>query len=296
MADFNGFQPSALKFAATARGAGLVGFARQGLDQRKKPSRTFALDVAINGKLFWDLDKDGPLNINAAGVVVVTPLGAFVTRAKLWGTGGQDRNGANPGAGGFAGGSFQLPINVAYNLLVDQGGGGAAQYGGRGGGYSGIRRVSDGKSVLIAGGGGSDGYGASPATSGAGGGSVGQNGTADTSGNDRGYGGSQSAGGSGGGAGGGLYAASGSWGSAYQGGGGGYSGGAGGGGYFGGGGGAGSDYAGASGGGGSGYFDPALVLDGQLIGGSGSTPGNATDPDRKTAGNPNLGLGRVLLF
>ena len=163
MADFNGFQPSGLKFAATARGAGLVGFARQGLDQRKKPARTFALDVAINGKLFWDLDKDGPLNINVAGVVVVTALGAFVTRAKLWGTGGQDRNGANPGAGGFAGGSFQLPINVAYNLLVDQGGGPACAYGGRGGGYSGIRRVSDGKGVLIAGGGGSDGYGTSPA-------------------------------------------------------------------------------------------------------------------------------------
>nr|QQZ50323.1 hypothetical protein JKL49_00920 [Phenylobacterium glaciei] len=164
---------------------------------------------------------------------------------------------------GLCGGSFQLPINVAYNLLVDQGGG-AAQYGGRGGGYSGIRRVSDGKSVLIAGGGGSDGYGPARHQR-RGRGSVGQNGTADTSGNDRGYGGSQSAGGSGGGAGGGLYAASGSWGRPIKGrrrlfrG-------AGGGGYFGGGGGAGSDYAGASGGGGSGYFDPALVLDGQLIG------------------------------
>jgi hypothetical protein len=39
------------------------------------------------------------------------------------------------------------------------------------------------------------------------------------------------------------------------------------------------------GGGGSGYFNPALVLSATLYAGTGTTPGNNSDPNRGTAGN-----------
>jgi hypothetical protein len=75
---------------------------------------------------------------------------------------------------------------------------------------------------------------------------------------------------------------------------GGYGGSGGGGGYFGGGGGAGSDFSGAGGGGGSSYFNPTFVTNQSMLSGSGTTPGNASDPARNGAGTDLNG--RVILL
>ena len=254
----------------------------QGMDGRKQGVRVFQISPAVNGKTIWNLDTDGPLNLSTQGTWTITPLSTFTTNVKAWGEGGE-RN--SFGAGAFAGGDVTLASGVPITLGVGQGRGPAPQYGSRGGGWSGLFVTSSGLAILIAAGGGGGGFSSMSVSGGPGGWPSGSPGALDPSGNDAGGdAATQSAPGTGGSPGGGLFSESGSPGSGRNGGSGGYAGGGGGGGYFGGGGGAGSDYSGAAGGGGSSYFDPAVVANPQTLSGSGTTPGNASDPARSGAG------------
>jgi len=215
---------------------------------------------------------------------------------------------SNGGGGGFARGTW---VHTGGNVIVRVGQGGAegdssahtafggggyggtsdnSYYGGGGGGLSGVFLPVGGalgsgslqsRAVLIAGGGGGAAY-----TRGAGGGTNGQK-ASDSGNSGGGYGGTQSAGGAGGHRG-ASYGSAGQAGSALQGGRGGTgnrSGGGGGGGYFGGGGGGSNNYLGAGGGGGSGFVHPSLTNK-TLTAGSGTSPANASDPNRGNAGSP----------
>jgi lysophospholipase L1-like esterase len=248
--------------------------------------RSFNISPAVGGKTTWNLDTDGPLNLSTQGTWTITPLSTFTTNVKAWGEGGGTFGQGLFGAGAFAGGDVTLASGVPITLGVGRNGGPNSQFGNRGGGWSGLFVTSSGLAILIAAGGGGGGYSASSVSGGPGGWPSGSPGALDPSGNDAGGGAAtQSAPGTGGSPGGGPFSASGSPGSGRNGGSGGYAGGGGGGGYFGGGGGAGSDYSGASGGGGSSYFDPAVVANPQMLSGSGTTPGNASDPARSGAGS-----------
>lgn len=270
----------------------------QGMDGKKPGNRIFNISPAVNGKTVWNLDADGMLSLNTTGSWTITPLSTFSVTAKMWGTGGGFPSGGafgagspSAGAGGYAGGAVQLVAGTSYTLRVNQGGGTKCAYGSWGGGYSALLLTSGSVFVLVAGGGGGQG-GRNSGLGGAGGRSndafqKAQDGATDDQGNGGGQGGFILYPGSGGGANtANLFWANGNSGSGSSGGEGGYSGGGGGGGYFGGGGGSGSDFAGAGGGGGSSYYDPARVTQASLLNGSGGTPGNASDPDRGTAGNP----------
>ena len=247
--------------------------------------RSFNISPAVGGKTTWNLDTDGPLNLSTQGTWTITPLFSFTTSVKAWGEGGGP-GGGGFGAGAFSGGDVALPAGVSITLGVGQGRGPAPQYGPSGGGWTGLFFTSSSLAILIAGGGGGGGYSSSSVSGGPGGWPDGFSGAADPNGGDGGGGGAtQSGPGPRGNAGGNLYATNGSPGSGRNGGAGGYAGGGGGGGYFGGGGGAGSDFSGAAGGGGSSYFDPAVVANPQMLSGSGTTPGNASDPARSGAGS-----------
>lgn len=264
----------------------------QGMDGKKPGNRVVLISPAVNGKTVWDIDAQ-PLSLGTTGSWTITPLSTFSVAAKMWGTGGGFPSGGafgagspSAGAGGYAGGTVQLVAGTSYTLRVNQGGGTKCAYGSWGGGYSALLLTSGSVFVLVAGGGGGQG-GRNSGLGGAGGSPSAGNGTADDQGNGAGTGGNQSSAGSGGAANtANLFWTNGLSGSGSVGGEGGYSGGGGGGGYRGGGGGSGSDFAGAGGGGGSSYYDPARVTQASLLNGSGGTPGNASDPDRGTAGNP----------
>ena len=265
----------------------------QGMDGRKNPgNRIVLISPAVNGSSVWDLDA-AALSLNTTGSWTITPLSTFNVTAKMWGTGGGFPSGGafgtgSPlaGAGGYAGGVVQLVAGTSYTLRVNHHGGVKSTYGSWGGGYSALLLTSGGAFILLAGGGGGQG-GRNSGVGGAGGSPSAGNGAADDQGNGGGTGGNQSSAGSGGAANtANTFWANGSAGSGTVGGQGGYSGGSGGGGYKGGGGGSGSDFAGAGGGGGSSYYDPARVTQVSMLSGSGGTPGNASDPDRGTAGSP----------
>jgi len=276
---------------------GGMGLRAQGMDGRKKGVRIFQIAPAVNGKTVWNLDTDGALNLGTQGIWYATPLSTFSVSAKLWGEGGTRYGGgsASAGAGGFAGGVIQLTAGVTFRLGVGQGRGPSGPYGGSGGGWSGVLVDASGVRVLIAGAGGGAGYSNASVLGGAGGWPNGGTGSTDPAGSDTGGGGAtQSAAGAGGIGGGGLYSTNGSPGSGMTGGAGGYGGSGGGGGYFGGGGGAGSDFSGAGGGGGSSYFNPTFVTNQSMLSGSGTTPGNASDPARNGAGTDLNG--RVILL
>jgi hypothetical protein len=228
----------------------------------------------------------------------------YLANLTIWGGGGGatysgNTTGGGGGGAGAATGSLVFTSGTAYAVVI--GGGGASQgagagpgtaptggggtagstgYGGQGGGYSGLflTSASQANAYLIAGGGGGGGEGGIGGYGGGTTGSAGANGT-----NTGGGGGTQSAGGaaSNGGGAAGSALQGGSPGSSGDGGGGG----AGGGGYWGGGSGAGTNPTGAAGGGGSGYYNPSLIINAVLYSGSGSTPGNSSDPLRGTYGN-----------
>jgi hypothetical protein len=227
----------------------------------------------------------------------VVPAGVTSIAVKMWGAGGAGSgvawSGANGGGGGYA--SANLTVTPGETLVVMAGCPGTlgADQASGGGGRSAIRR--GGADLLTAGGGGGAGYNGAHA-GGAGGGSAGVAGTNGTHGT--GGGGGTTSGGAAGSHNNGcvVYGAGPAAGTLYTGGRGNgtangsttaYGGGApggiscgsggGGGGYYGGGGGGST----AGGGGGSG-FGP---VDAVLTPGSGSQPGNASDPERGTSGN-----------
>ncbi len=228
-----------------------------------------------------------------------------VVRIKGWAGGATGRGGGGGAAGGGAGGAFDVTFNLApgtvITLMVGKAGSAPATgLGGVGGGLSGVflGSVSQANALAIAGGGGAGAASSSPG--GGGGGTAGGDGT----GSSPGLGGTANSGGSGGAGGGGNGTAlqggigyNGNSGTAVYGGGapgGGdnstWTSGGGGGGYFGGGGGGGPGGAspGGSGGGGSGYIasSRAGYMSGTPYAATGATPGNSSDPDRGTAGNP----------
>jgi len=284
-----GFPPNS-KMANPADRLGRVfSFADQSMSLRKRGARILQISPAVNGKTVWNLDTDGPLNLGTQGVWYATPLGSFVVFVKAWGEGGEKRYSNNiPGVGAFSGGAIQLVASTTIRLGVGQGRGNGGPYGASGGGWSGVVLDASDVAVLIAGGGGgssSINYQVS-SIGGPAGWPNGSDGAVDPHGNDQGgKGATQTAPGNGGNAGGGISATNGLAGVGRNGGTGGWGGAGGGGGYFGGGGGSGSDYSGAGGGGGSSYFNPALVSGALMLFGSGTTPGNASDPQRDGAGN-----------
>jgi len=199
----------------------------------------------------------------------------------LVGAGGGAMNAAGRGsgaAGGFATGTYAASSSTVFKIIVGQGGngtvhtlntyggGGKADYG-SGGGRSAIRIGTATEDLITAGGGGGGGYDAK--CGGAGGGTTGQDAVVRTANSEHGKGATQTAGGAGGYS---VNNRTGGTGVKYQGGLGQDDSGGGGGGYWGGGGG--GDNIGA--GGGSGYFNPSLVTDAQLVQGTCNAPGSSS--------------------
>lgn len=271
-------------------------------------------------------DLTTTLNLTTFGEYTITFFQNTRCTVKLWGAAGGNNSWAMGtarygGAGGYSTGTLDFLRNQTYKIWVGQGGagGGNAQGGqsmrtafgggGRGkyaidssagdaggGGLSGIflgSSVSQGNSIIIAGGGGGAGYAGNSGVGnidqggGAGGGSTGQDGLFAV--NSRaGKGGTQANGGGSGNSDSGGSIVSTMSGSALQGGNAEYNyNTGGGGGYFGGGTGS-HDGArgGAGGGGGSGYLHPTLITNGSTFTGSYGTPYNSGDPLRGTAGSP----------
>lgn len=251
----------------------------------------------------------------------VVPQNIYSIDVKMWGGGGGGANASTGGGAGFAGSTLAVTPGETLTINVGGGGGGGAgasngASAGGGGGYSGISR--SGTPLLIAAGGGG---GASRASTGSGGpggctsSGTSCNGTA--TGTYYGRGASSSAAGTG--TVGYITCGTNNDGSSFQGGrgatltfnactagGGGGTGGASGGGqgggtyafgywFDGGGGGGGGRYGGAGGGagdpnttsagGGGGGSSYATGTNQTLTGGTGSTPGNNSDPARGSAGN-----------
>lgn len=245
----------------------------------------------------------------SAGTFMYTvPVGCTQLRVRAWGAGGGDGLGnMDAAAGGSARGT--VAVTEAETLTVAVGGAGqnaidggtsagglhggglgangsSSQGGGGGGGFSAVFRggITQANALVLAGGGGGSGGGCCGHLAGAGGGSSAQ---AAASG---GGGGTPTAGGAGSG--------NGAAGSALQGGAGGPQssgdgGGGGGGGYFGGGGGSGVNTDAPGGGGGSGFVAAGATAT-LLEAGNRSTPGQADDSERMTAGNRGV-AGAVLL-
>jgi len=280
-------QSMTLPAGSQSMAMGGMGLRAQGMDGRKNgAARTFQLSPAVSGKAIWNLDTDGPLNLGTQGNWYATPLSTFSVSAKLWGEGGDGNRSGLFGAGAFSEGVITFIAGTTYRLGVGQGRGAQSAFNGAGGGWSGVLIDAPSTAILIAAGGGANGWNTSGGIKGgAGGWPNGISGEDDPNTNYSigGGGGGQSSGGSGGGAT-GTFAQAGTSGTSLQGGGGGYAGGGGGGGYFGGGGGGGADVNGAGGGGGSSYFNPALVIAQSMLSGSGTTPGNSSDADRAGAG------------
>lgn len=198
---------------------------------------------------------------------------------KAWGAGGGSVYQIG-GAGGFVQGTVSVSPGTWLSIKVG-GAGGTAGGGGGGGGMSSVFDIATNTPLFIAagGGGGEDSY-----HGGAGGGLTGQTGSAAGGSYIGGTGGSQTAGGTVNGSPyqGGCISTTIVTNAGYNGGGGAVNslnlGSGGGGGYYGGGAGSGR----AAGGGGS-----SMVPSGGLtLGGDRTVPGNSTDPDRGTAGNP----------
>jgi len=269
--------------------------------------KTFNISPAVNGKTSWDLEVDGPLSLSTYGTWTLTPTNNFTNVVKIWGGGGGVPTYAASnygGAGGAAKGTVSFTSGTAYQLIVGQGGGGvvANRNAGGGGAGSGIQFASNSSPILVAGGGGG-GYGGVGRRGGGGGGTTGQAGEGfggpggTQAGPGIGISGGRRTGASGSGRNGGQLGT----GSAATrtstgfgtGGAGAYNGGdagsgGGGSGYFGGAEG-GGDAGGFGGGGGSGYYNPSYVSNATLYQGNYEVPGNNSDIDRGTAGNPGVG-------
>ena len=259
----------------------------------------FTISPAVNGQSDWTL-ADGALTLDTAQVYTITPASTMNINAKMWGAGGSTTGNLAGGAGGYASGTIALTGGTSYKIRVGSETGGGSGGSGSGGGYSGIFVTSEthANSVMIAGGGGGgcSQYSVSQVP-GAGGGSSGQSGG--YQGTSGGQGGTQSAGGAGSAEG---TNRAGTAGSALTGGvgnsAGSYGGGGGGSGYYGGGGGSsrvGGDGGNSGmGGGGSGYIGHSSVSNGVSTAGNQGTPGNSSDSDRGTAGNPAV-AGKVVI-
>lgn len=169
--------------------------------------RTFTISPAVGGKTSWNLDTDGVLSLSTSGTWTITATSSFTGNCKLWGAGGgAGRNGAScpGGGGGFSVANVSFSNGVVYTLVIGEGGqaldttgggmvsgsyrgtsgygrgGAATQYGGSGGGGTGLALgTSPYTPIIVAGGGG--GGASELGSSGAGGGTNGQNGS-DTSG------------------------------------------------------------------------------------------------------------------
>jgi hypothetical protein len=231
----------------------------------------------------------------------VVPAGCNSLLAKAWGAGGGGRVSNIDyaslqfgGSGGYATGVINVAPGSTISVVVGQGGGASATYGGAaGGGLSGLflsPTPSASSAILIAGGGGGAGDGKGCNLGGTGGEGGGANGG--NHGSCSGGGASQSAGGTSGGAGanpglallGGGSSSSANPVLASYGGGGSSAnsapaGGGGGGGYYGGGSGAVTTGLQGAGGGGSGYANSTLVKTSTLTQGSGQVPANQLDPN-----------------
>ena len=290
----------------------------------------FAISPAVGGKSTWNTATDGTLALSLATTYTITPSSNGTMLVKMWGAGGkQSGNGSDngAGAGGFAQGTITLTAGVPLKLTVGSSGAGGLGHsttvtgiaGGNGGGYSAVQSGST--FILVAGGGGGAGSGGGVgATRGGAGGAGGENGYAGGNGGGpsayyQGYGGSAGTV-TGGGAGGfdpvnggrtdtngspGTFGtgANNGGGAGGKGGGSGTASGAGGGGggYYGGGGGEGSGGStggGAGGGGGGANYADASVTNAVLTPGVATTPGNSTDSDRSTGGNPTY-PGRIVI-
>jgi hypothetical protein len=268
---------------------------------------TFTISPSVSGKSTWNLSTDGDLVLPSGGLWTITPTADFSANTKIWGAGGGNYTTGNGGGpGGAAFGKISFENGVTYQLFVGNPGTSASSTrgGGGGGAASGVLRAGSTEVLIAGGGGGGSGADASGRQGGSGGGTNGS--TAPGSGGGGGTQVSAGAGGVGsrrtGSSGSGTNGGRGSGAtdsysggsvsgiSGYTGGMGIYDagdqgGGGGGGGHYGGGGG-GGDAGGFGGGGGSGYYSTTYVTDVTLYNGSSSTsPGNASDSDRGTAGN-----------
>jgi LruC domain-containing protein len=231
------------------------------------------------------------------------PAGVTSLQVSMWGAGGgggapSRSQLASGGGGGYTAARVAVTPGEVLTIIVGGGGGGSSvrlggfggggdghpsyNAGAGGGGRSALRRGS--LELLTAAGGGGGGYDFAGAP---GGGLTGGRNTGDGAG---GNGATQSAGGAA------VGSATvfgqpgiGQAGSAFQGGYGVYAGGGGGGGYYGGGGaGSISGYGNGGGGGSSFHAGPGVTL-GTTSGGAGASPGNASHPDRGTAGQGGQG-------
>lgn len=260
-----------------------------------------SISPAYEGLTEWNFDVNGALNITS-GNYTITPLKTFNVTLKMWGQGGFNTSMyTTSGAGGALTGTLVLTAsNPLYLSIAGGGTGGSVGTPGDGGNYAGIfsgTSATQANAIAIAAGGGGCAVddGGRGVVGGAGGYPTGQSsqgwsGTTAT-------GGTQSAGGSGGGG-----SNPGTSGSALQGGaeaeGGACVGGGGGGGYYGGGaGGCTCCQAGSGGGGGSNYnsSNTSLITSVTQYSGSGSTPGNSSDPVRNGAGANNGGNARIYM-
>lgn len=275
--------------------------------------------VGFNGQIYSSQGADSL--VIPAGVTSIT-IKAWGGGGGSGGAGGANASGGNGGAGGYIAQTITVTPGETLSVYVGGGGngapGGVGSTGGGGAGGGGFSSIYRGATLLaLAAGGGGGGGGrptganaggaggagggttgvtgsASNATLGGGGGTASNGGAAGTGGNNLGTPGTSLSGGDGGDA----RTASGADGSGAAGGlatggnGGAVivttrsGGGAGGAGYFGGGGGAGGATAtgGSGGGGGSSYTLPGATSVTNTAG-SGTVPGNSTDPSRNGAGN-----------
>ena len=250
------------------------------------------------------------------------PAGVSTLHAKLWGAGGGDATGSyDGGGGGYVGGD--VAVTPGETVVVEISAVQASSYGtnaGKGGPRAALWRTSATAELLVAGGGGGSGNrcfggpggGGAAFTLPAGSGHAG----ADGAGPCIYASGSAPPGGGGTGVAGGLGGALGSprthptvlyyagadgariLGGPYRGSG--FQGANGGDGYYGGGAGGPADYVVASGGGGSSFAAAVGVSNAVFEGGSGYTPGHASDPDRGNGGTPSWGspepgLARIVL-
>ncbi|MFI9818892.1 glycine-rich protein [Streptomyces sp. NPDC052013] len=234
-----------------------------------------------------------PPTTAGAKATFTVPANVDALDVRVWGEGGTGGPGASGGAGGFVRGTLDVTPGESLSVAVGGprrtgdalGGAGGGSWANRGGNSSGIR-TSDGKALVIAGGGGGGGSNVSTGQAGVAGGEAGQ----DASEGERGGKGAvKGVGGAGGGKGeAGADASAGGAGgdgektSRYGGGGGGA-------GYAGGGGGAGSaddDRLTGSGGGGSSYADPDRMSDVQLLVGERTKAPGKDDPFWAPSDNP----------
>jgi hypothetical protein len=246
-------------------------------DSKKKKVPIIGMNAspAINGATDIDFRVlNGVLSI-PSGTYNVTPNTTFSANILVWGAGGGPTPSFSGGAGGFATGTLTFYSGVSYNIVV--GATGSSPFNGGGGAGSAIEYLANANVIIAAGGGGGAGTGGN---GGAGGGFVAANGYPAGAVGASAVGavspGSLKSGGPG------TPVASGfGFGGAGPGGGGG--------GLYGG------AASASGGGGGGGYIESRVVINGNLITGTNTTPAFSTDSLRSNnagqGGSTSTGLG-----